>query len=577
MHKKRQLQRLWAVLVAVFLAVCCLPTSAFAVTDKVSPKIHVTYMLDGKSEKTQEFWPGEVTYHAGQKVKYSWDKLYEKMELPADTRVKDKKTGACELDLSYKADSVFHGYLTVELEPHFWMDFTIRYVGPDGAELESRAVHMQYSPSTAPDAWDLITGSAAFLNYKAELKELKIQPGDDKAYTGKDQLKINPELKDKTLVAYLGQSQNLEAQMVDFQLRYLSTDNQIQKSQAISLVYDPNGELTDVWDFLLAQEPYKILAGQGYTLSDYVVPAAGGDRLCEHRGMQAVTTELQGKTVIVHLVKAAEKKTETVDFTLRFLSDDGKVDLKKQASVTYDPNGKGVDGWKYLTGTFTLRGYEKEGYRLQDFRVPQPAGETAYTDAGQFTVTPALASKTVTVRLAAPARYESSYLIHFVDENGKEFLPTATAKVNWTEGQQLNLMAQLKDTLAAVSAKGYTFRTLTVWNGTAAYKGTELVVPGSWELAAHCTKNPTPAGRPAGKPAANNPAPAKAAAKAAPAKPVAAPAKAVVKPAAPAANNTKILPKTGVQVQTPVVFSVMLIAALAGAAIYLFALRKKLN
>lgn len=570
MHKKRQLQRLWAVLVAVFLAVCCLPTSAFAVTDKVSPKIHVTYMLDGKSEKTQEFWPGEVTYHAGQKVKYSWDKLYEKMELPADTRVKDKKTGDCELDLSYKADSVFHGYLTVELEPHFWMDFTIRYVGPDGAELESRAVHMQYSPSTAPDAWDLITGSAAFLNYKAELKELKIQPGDDKAYTGKDQLKINPELKDKTLVAYLGQSQNLEAQTVDFQLRYLSTDNQIQKSQAISLVYDPNGELTDVWDFLLAQEPYKTLAGQGYTLSDYVVPAAGGDRLCEHRGMQAVTTELQGKTVIVHLVKAAEKKTEAVDFTLRFLSDDGKVDLKKQASVTYDPNGKGVDGWKYLTGTFTLRGYEKEGYRLQDFRVPQPAGETAYTDAGQFTVTPALAGKTVTVRLAAPARYESSYLIHFVDENGKEFLPTATAKVNWTEGQQLNLMAQLKGTLAAVSAKGYTFRTLTVWNGTAAYKGTELVVPGSWELAAHCTKNPTPAGRPAGKPAANNPAPAKAAAKAAPAKPV-------VKPAAPAANNTKILPKTGVQVQTPVVFSVMLIAALAGAAIYLFALRKKLN
>ena len=416
----------------------------------------------------------------------------------------------------------------------------------------------------------MITASAAFLNYKAELKELKIQPGDDKAYTGKDQLKINPELKDKTLVAYLGQSQNLEAQTVEFQLRYLSTDNQIQDTQPATLTYGPDDERTDAWDFIQAQDAYKTYATQGYALADYVVPADGGDRLCEHRGMQAVTTELQGKTVIVHLVKAAEKKTETVDFTLRFLSDDGKVDLKKQASVTYDPNGKGVDGWKYLTGTFTLRGYEKEGYRLQDFRVPQPAGETAYTDAGQFTVTPALASKTVTVRLAAPARYESSYLIHFVDENGKEFLPTATAKVNWTEGQQLNLMAQLKDTLAAVSAKGYTFRTLTVWNGTAAYKGTELVVPGSWELAAHCTKNPTPAGRPAGKPAANNPAPAKAAAKAAP-------AKAVVKPAAPAANNTKILPKTGVQVQTPVVFSVMLIAALAGAAIYLFALRKKLN
>lgn len=72
-----------------------------------------------------------------------------------------------------------------------------------------------------------------------------------------------------------------------------------------------------------------------------MVPADGGDRLCDRYGMQTVTAELQGKTVIVHLVKAAEKKTETVDFTLRFLSDDGKVDLKKQASVTYDPNGKG--------------------------------------------------------------------------------------------------------------------------------------------------------------------------------------------------------------------------------------------
>lgn len=465
------------------------------------------------------------------------------------------------------------------------VDFTVKYRSNDGNFDVTKQISAQYDPEgILTDLWEYLDKTSTVQSAKQagytlqsyELNDRTVQTGGVQA--------VNGDLAGKTVTVNLYKAPASTTKTVDFSLRYLSTDNKIQKDQAISLAYDPNGELTDVWDFLLTQEPYKTFAGQGYTLSDHVVPAAGGDRLCEHRGMQAVTTELQGKTLIVHLVKAAEKKTETVDFTLRYLSDDGKVDVKKQASVTYDPNGKGVDLWNYLTGTSALRSYEKESYHLREFRVPQPSGEAAYTAAGQFTATPALAGKTVTVRLVPPTRYESSYLIHFVDENGKEFLPTTTAKVNWTEGQQLNLMAQLKDALAAVSAKGYTFQTLTVWNGTAAYKGTELVVPGNWELAAHCTKNPTSAGRSTGKPATGKPAPAKAAAKPAQAKPaadpakaVADPAKAVVKPAAPAANNTKILPKTGLQVETPVVFGVMLFAALAGAAIYLFALRKKLN
>ena len=47
--------------------------------------------------------------------------------------------------------------------------------------------------------------------------------------------------------------------------------------------------------------------------------------------------------------------------------------------------------------------------------------------------------------------------------------------------------------------------------------------------------------------------------------------------AAPANNSAKILPQTGVAEQTPVAFGVMMFAALAGAAAYLFAIRKKLN
>lgn len=51
----------------------------------------------------------------------------------------------------------------------------------------------------------------------------------------------------------------------------------------------------------------------------------------------------------------------------------------------------------------------------------------------------------------------------------------------------------------------------------------------------------------------------------------------VVKADTPADPTVKVLPQTGVRVETPVVFGGMLFAALAGAGAYLFAMRKKLN
>ena len=50
-----------------------------------------------------------------------------------------------------------------------------------------------------------------------------------------------------------------------------------------------------------------------------------------------------------------------------------------------------------------------------------------------------------------------------------------------------------------------------------------------------------------------------------------------MKASAPADNTVKILPQTGISVETPVVFGGMLFAALAGAGAYLFVMRKKLN
>lgn len=160
----------------------------------------------------------------------------------------------------------------------------------------------------------------------------------------------------------------------------------------------------------------------------------------------------------------------------------------------------------------------------------------------------------------------SKYTIHFVDENNNEFMDPAVVNMAWVEGQELNLMTQLKSTLDSVSAKGYTFKTLTAWNGTEAYKGDELVVPGEYELIAHCVKNTSGSTGDDSSDKNNNSN-----------KTVSSSNNQVVKAEAPADNTAKIMPQTGLTAETPVVFGVMMVAALAGAGAYLFAIRKKLN
>lgn len=161
----------------------------------------------------------------------------------------------------------------------------------------------------------------------------------------------------------------------------------------------------------------------------------------------------------------------------------------------------------------------------------------------------------------------SKYTIHFVDENNNEFMDPAVVNMAWVEGQELNLMTQLKSTLDSVSAKGYTFKTLTAWNGTEAYKGDELVVPGEYELIAHCVKNTSGSTGDDSSDKNNNSNKTVSSSN----------NNQVVKADAPADNTAKVMPQTGLTAETPVVFGVMMVAALAGAGAYLFAIRKKLN
>ena len=51
----------------------------------------------------------------------------------------------------------------------------------------------------------------------------------------------------------------------------------------------------------------------------------------------------------------------------------------------------------------------------------------------------------------------------------------------------------------------------------------------------------------------------------------------VVKANTPADNSTKIIPQTGLSIESPVLLGVMMVSALVAAAAYLFVIRKQLN
>lgn len=189
MQKTRRLHRLLAVLVAVLLAVCCLPVTAFAAPSTVSSHVYVTLKLDGDKKGEADFWLGDLPVTPGTlTTKCSWKQLYENLlkatTLPENTRIKDKhEEGDCTLDLRLLANETYRSDVTLELEPEYEIEFTIRYMGYGGADLGSHTAKVLYSPSTAPEAWAYVSSAEEFKALKAPLKELKIEQDGDKAPT----------------------------------------------------------------------------------------------------------------------------------------------------------------------------------------------------------------------------------------------------------------------------------------------------------------------------------------------------------------------------------------------------------
>ena len=674
MQKTTRLQRLLAVVVAVFMAVCCLPLNAFA-----AGQAKVTFQcVDANGNKVGSEQVLTLDTHSvtdeGEFVTFTYGEIKDQItiedgyhfdESQSATQV-EKKCGLASDMTSYYVGEVIDFPVVANAKT---ADFTVNYVY-DGTTLKTKSVHFEYTDFDDPtDAWTYFSNTDEFKTLSSEYKMVDFvvpQPAGSVTYTGAGQYSITSALDKMTITVNLEKIST--AQTVEFSVRFVSDDGVIDnETKDASVPYDENGTIFDAWTFIQGTGSYENYVALGYEMKNFVVPQPAGDVTYTGAGQFSITPDLNDKVITVNLSKAEEPSTvEYVDFVIHFVSADGEIDVTKNASVSYDEYGTIFDAWTFFQGTGSYKNYAKEGYQMVNFVVPHAAGDATYTGAGQFSITPALAGMTVTVNLEKPvvskdestytfnfyetnnknnvlheavtvkitdfdnlvdkyvmdlfatAREEieesgnwtynfyesdynqgvegqvdalvvpgvnmvynvyfncndrsSKYTIHFVDENNNEFMDPAVVNMAWVEGQELNLMAQLKDTLATVNAKGYTFKTLTAWNGTEAYKGDELVVPGEYELIAHCVKNTSDSTGGDNNSNNNN-----SNSNNNNTKTVSSNNNQVVKADAPADNTAKIMPQTGLSVETPVVFGVMMVAALAGAGAYLFAIRKKLN
>ena len=216
-------------------------------------------------------------------------------------------------------------------------------------------------------------------------------------------------------------------------------------------------------------------------MEDYVVPMEeGGDRQISEPGKQAVTTDLQDKTIIVHLVKPVESKPQQVSFRLEYTSNDGKIKDLKEVSLPYDPNGNSYDLWSYIQDSKIYKGYQADQYFMRSFVVHHGDGDKTYTDAGQFTVTPALAGQTVTVVLDRKAVSTKKTVDFTVEYKSNDGVLDATKQVSAQydpEGVLTDLWDYLAESGTVKNAvkSGYTFQNYMLDKKTVTTHGVQAV------------------------------------------------------------------------------------------------------
>lgn len=266
-----------------------------------------------------------------------------------------------------------------------------------------------------------------------------------------------------------------------------------------------------------------------------------------------VPAGVQKYSVLNEYVPKGYILTQTGDFT-------AAADAKLTVSVRKYPgavpvNVRFMDGDKVVgEGKYNL----PEG--VQKYSVLEPHLPAGYKldKTGDFTVTEGLYLELPVSKITPDVILN----IRFMD--GKTFV----AGGDYTLSEGVHSYADLTRHLP----KGYA---MDVTGDFMAKAGAALEVP-VHKLAADPPAGNKPGNKPGSKPADNKPAAAKPADKPADSGKDTKAAQ-VVKPNVPAANASKIIPKTGLTLKSPVLLGVMLTAALAAAALYLFVIRKKLN
>ena len=558
MQKTSRLNRLLAVLVAVFMAVCCLPLNAFA--EDGTCGLTLAIYNDGKLSQTVDMGR-EVSYTDGL-IRDNYATYFEQNGYELDRYT---------VDYTYSSGETNHTENDGSLVP--------------GAEIVVNIYFKKVDVTPEPDPTpEYITYNIIDAETGSQITTWQVLEGDP-------------------LSSYSGTAPKKEGYTLDY-LTFLDGDRAVDLANTVA-VKNVNGGLE--WTL---EAHFKALPVDEKDYITYKIIDA------ETREQIATWQVLEGDPLSAYSGTTPEKEGYTLDY-LTFLDGDKAVDLANTVAVknlngglewTLEAHFKAlpVDGKEYITYKIidaetreqiaTWQVLEGDPLSAYSGTVPQKEGYTldylTFLDGNK----PVDLANTVAVKnlngglewtleahfKVLPAGYKDVCVrFEFVDLDGNTVLPA----LNYATCLSDDVIGpKVKDVLADATAKlaegSYAIHhmTLVYEDGSESSALQDPVVVTDYDgrtIKVYCNKVQSGNGGSTGSSdnnssnnSNNNNTTTTATSTS---------SKEVVKASAPADNTVKILPQTGISVETPVVFGGMLFAALAGAGAYLFAMRKKLN
>ena len=650
MQKTTRLQRLLAVIVAVFMAVCCLPLNAFAAGGVA---ITVNFMEDGKTEPIKSVTTSSNAFGVGKEYSYKGyldqflptDAIPDGYELVnEDVKVLVPESGIVEVEVQkIGGDEPEEPATPTTSKAHFvFIDETGKTVGEWDSTYE-------YKIGVAYDIEQIIPKLNGY-TIDSSFTSFTVKGAEDNTVAVPVHQTVTeepsePEEKVSTYVTF---------NFVDANGEFLNATKSshpyyVGETYAASFVIpmlkgfetvDPNFQFTvDSENAKITVPVKKIASGETEKVSTYVTfnfVDANGEFLNATKSSHPYYV---GETYAASFVIPMLKGFETVDPNFQFTVDSENakitVPVKKIASgetekvstyVTFnfvDANGEFLNATKssypyYVGETYgadfvipMLKGFEtidpdfEFTVAYKDAKVVVPVkeigeGETEkvstyvtfnfYDENGEF-----LNATKSTYPYYVGATYGADFILpmlkgyEVVDpdftftvdcENAKVKVAVKTEDYNVTIKRSngaddvvipivkgTNLLAALNtdEVMGKVKCDGYKVSGFTYEDGSKI--ADEDVVTGDVTVRANmaATSSSSSSNNNTTTVSSNNN------------KTTTASNTQVVKSAAPADNTAKVMPQTGLTAETPVVFGVMMVAALAGAGAYLFAIRKKLN